>query len=103
MPVVPGSNPAPTTWTPPGSINTIVKPTRLNFCPNPSIEVSTAGWTVDRLGRAHSGRLGPSPVNGTHSLKVAVHAADDGAYITIPDLIVGDTYIVSAYVMGGPG
>ena len=32
-----------------------------------------------------------------------MHAAGDGAYIVIPDLIAGDTYIASAQVQGGPG
>jgi len=101
-PVVAGSSPSPSAWTPPRQINTIVKPTRLNFCTNPSIEVSTAGWSA--IGSAVLTRDSSiTMVNGTHGLKVAVNASTDGCYITVPDLIVGDTYIVSAYVQGGPG
>jgi hypothetical protein len=40
---------------------------------------------------------------GTASGKVTVHASDDGASITISDLIVGDTYTASMYVQAGPG
>ncbi len=39
------STPLPPSFTPPRQIATIIKPTRLNFCTNPSFEVSTAGWT----------------------------------------------------------
>jgi hypothetical protein len=103
MPVSPGNNPAPTTYQPARAISTIVKPSRLNFCPNPSIEVSTSGWTV--IGSATVSQDASKFVTGTgsHSLKVVVNAASDGAYIVIPDLIIGDTYIVSASVQGGAG
>jgi hypothetical protein len=42
---VTGSAPVPLAYTPPRQIQTIIKPTRLNFCTNPSFEVSTAGWS----------------------------------------------------------
>jgi hypothetical protein len=45
-----GSTPVPAAFTPPRQIATIIKPTRLNFCPNPSFEVSTAGWTATGSG-----------------------------------------------------
>ena len=101
LPVVPGTSPTPATWTPPRQIQTIIKPTRLNFCPNPSIEISTADWTV--IGSAALAQDNSRAVVGTYSLKVTVNAAGDGAYIVIPDLIKGDTYIVSASVQAGPG
>jgi hypothetical protein len=101
-PVVPGASPAPTTWQPPRQISATIKPSRLNFCPNPSMEVSAAGWTA--IGSATlSQDSSITMVQGTHGLKVAIHASTDGAYIMIPDLIVGDTYAVSAYVQGGAG
>lgn len=103
MPVVPGTNPAPTAWQPPRQVSTIVKPSRLNFVPNPSIEISTADWTAIGTGAVAQDATVYVTGTGTHSLKVTVNAANDGAYITIPDLIVGDTYIVSASVQGGPG
>jgi hypothetical protein len=103
MPVSPGSNPVPTSYQPARAISTVIKPSRLNFCPNPSIEVSTAGWTV--IGTATVSQDAAKFVvgTGTHSLKVVVNAANDGAYLVIPNLIIGDTYIVSASVQGGAG
>lgn len=101
-PVVPGQNPAPTAWQSPRQISATIKPTRMNFCPNPSIEVSAAGWTA--VGSAVLTQDNSiTMVQGTHGLKVAVNASTDGAYIMIPDLIIGDTYVVSAYVQGGAG
>ena len=103
MPIVPGSQPVPTAYTPPRNISTIIKPSRLNFCPNPSIEISTAGWTA--IGTATLSQDGTKAVPGTgsHSLKVVVNATNDGAYLVIADLIIGDTYVVSAGVQGGAG
>ena len=99
---LPGSTPAPSTWVPPRQVTAVVKPTRLNFCPNPSIEVSTAGWTS--IGTAVLSRdSSVTAVAGTYSLKVTLHAPGDGCYIVIPELIYGDTYIVSASVQGGAG
>ena len=99
---VPGATPTPTNWYPPRQIRSVVKPTRLNFCPNPSIEVSTGGWTPIGTG-VLTQDSSVTAVSGTYSLKVTVHAAGDGCYIVIPELIYGDTYIVSASVQGGAG
>lgn len=101
MPVVPATNPSPTAWQPPRQIATIVKPTRLNFCPNPSLESSANGWTG--IGTGTVARDATVSNDGGHSLKTTVNAANDGATITLADLIVGDTYVVSAYVKGGAG
>lgn len=117
LPVTTGySAPSPTAYDTPRSVHTIIKPTRLNFCPNPSIEVSTSGWTP--VGTAILSQDSTTFVStvttvddvnftpGTKSLKVIVNAAGDGAQISIPDLIAGDTYVVSAYVRvnsGTPG
>jgi hypothetical protein len=103
MPISPGNSPVPTAYQPPRAISTIVKPTRLNFCPNPSIENSTSGWIA--IGSASLSQDASKFVvgTGTHSLKVTTNSTIDGAYLVIPDLIVGDTYIVSASVQGGPG
>lgn len=102
LPVTPGANPVPTAYDPPRQVETIIKPVRLNYCPNPSIEVSTAGWTA--IGSAVLTKDNSiTAAQGSFSLKVAVHAASDGAYIVISNLILGDTYTVSAAVQGGPG
>lgn len=40
-----GSTPElPAAFTPPRQIATIIQPTRLNYCPNPSFEVDTSSW-----------------------------------------------------------
>lgn len=101
VPVTPGATPAPTTYAPPRQITARIKPTRLNFCTNPSFEVSTAGWYA--IGAAGLAQDTSRAVAGTHSMKVTVNASGDGCAIAIPDLILGDTYIVSASVQGGPG
>ena len=96
------AGPVPSDYQPPRQISTVIKPTRLNFCPNPSIEISTAGWTV--IGSSVLTQDSSiTPADGSYSLKTAVHAASDGCYIVIPDLVVGDTYIASAMVQGGAG
>lgn len=103
MPISPGNTPVPSTFQPARAISTVIKPSRLNFVPNPSIEVSTSGWTT--IGSATVSQDATKFVigTGTHSLKVVVNAANDGAYLVIPNLIIGDTYIVSASVQGGAG
>ena len=101
MPVSPGSSPVPAAYQAPRAISTIVKPSRLNFCPNPSLESSTAWWSG--IGTGTVARDATVSNDGGHSLKVTVNAANDGATITLANLIVGDLYIISAYVRGGPG
>lgn len=103
MPIVPGSAPAATAYAPPRNISTIIKPSRLNFCPNPSIENSTAGFTAIGTATLSQDAVKFVPGTGSHSLKVVVNAANDGAYVVISNLIIGDTYIVSAGVQGGAG
>lgn len=107
------SVPAPSAYQLPREINTIVKPDRLNYCPNPSIEISTSGWTAmatASLTQDTSQSVGDiieyddfQYTAGVASLNVSMLANSDGAEIQVPDLIVGETYIVSMYLMAGPG
>jgi hypothetical protein len=100
--------PAPTNYVLPRAVQTTVKPTRLNFCTNPSVEVSTAGWSAVAggvLSQDPSTTVGNIIViddqpqsAGIASLLVTVTNSGDGAQISVPNLIAGDTYIVSAYV-----
>jgi hypothetical protein len=39
-------SPVPRAYDPPRALHTIVHPSRLNYCPNPSFEVSTADWSA---------------------------------------------------------
>lgn len=110
--ILPVNNNAPSAYTLPRQINTIVIPDRLNFCTNPGIETSTAGWSPINTGELSRDITRASPnvtvfddvqTASTASLKVSLHNSNDGAQITIADLIVGNTYIVSAYVQPGLG
>lgn len=88
---------APTAYQLPRSLLTTVKPTRLNYVTNPSFEVSLAGWTA--IGGATLTLMTNGGVQGNNYLQVSVPSAGGGAYITVPDLIFGDTFIASAYVL----
>lgn len=106
------TTPAPTAYDTPRAIHTIVKPTRLNFVPNPSFEVSTANWaafnsTLTRDTTKAFGTIGGWDGHiftaGTSSGKVAVASGTGGVSVTITNLIQGDTYTFSAYVQPGAG
>lgn len=64
---VPSSGvPVPPAFENPRQVKTIIKPTRLNYCTNPSFETSTANWTA--LGAAtlaQDNSTTPSPVYNT--------------------------------------
>lgn len=105
--------PGPSAFDTARAIHTIVKPTRLNFCPNPSFEVSTASWaagpntTLTRDTTVSFGSIGEWDgivfSAGTASGKASVSTDIGGMIVTVPDLIKGDTYIMSAYVKPGSG
>jgi hypothetical protein len=109
LPMITGfAAPSPTTYVLPREIQTIIKPDRLNYCPNPSFNVSLAGWnpvgtavlTLDPAVYVHSSFFideNPEPAVGD-SMNVATTNSGDGASIQLTNLIAGDTYIVSAYV-----
>jgi len=114
LPVLTGySAESPSNFDTPRAIHPIIKPNRLNFCTNPSIEVNTTGWSA--VGSAAIARDATVSVGqiieyddqprtpGVASLKVTVNANGDGAQITIPDLLTELTYIASVYVQAGPG
>ena len=97
--------PVPRTYDPPRALHTIVHPSRLNYCPNPSFEVDLTGWAVvgtATLSRETAG-LDIAGLGTPHRMKSIAAAAGDGAVISIPDLIVGDTYTVSCYAKPGTG
>lgn len=100
--------PSPTTYMLPREIQSIIKPNRLNYCPNPSMETGITGWNP--VGTAVLTQDGTTSVgtlvviddvqegSQATSLNVTTTTDGDGASIVIPDLIAGDTYIASAYV-----
>lgn len=105
--------PSPSAYDDPRRIHTTVKPDRLNYCTNPSFESSTAGWqnvgssTVSQDATKNAGNIiiydDFQFTAGTKSMKVHVTGSGGGCQINIPNLIVGNTYIVSAYLQAGPG
>lgn len=105
MPYQYGTAPTPSTYDTPRAIHTIIKPTRMNYCPNPSGAVSDAGWYL--LGSASTlaqGSATSSAVSGALdtnciSCHITSTSGIDGLGISIADLILGDTYVVSAWVM----
>jgi len=110
--LLPMSSSTPVTYTLPRQLNTIVKPDRLNFCTNPSFETSTANWTANgaaTLTTDATVSLGTiltydDVASGSNqSMKITITASGDGCQTVISNLIVGNTYTVSAYVQAGPG
>jgi hypothetical protein len=103
FPYVYGTQPTPNNFENPRTIHTNIKPTRLNYVPNPTAQYATTNWNA-----VGSAVLATSTVNysgsvSNSSLAVTTEVTGDGCTITIPDLIFGDTYIVSAWVLGGTG
>lgn len=128
MPYVVGGTPTPTAYSNPRTIETIIKPTRLNYVPNPSIDVTDANWnpvcaspatTLAQsttqfvpaanltLGTVSTASLAVTIPSGLASNLVNngtnLTPTFQGCTITIPDLIFGDVYTVSAWVLGGTG
>ena len=100
--------PAPSAYDTPRAVHVSVTPTRLNYCPNPSAEVSASGWQA--LGNAWVGQStaqhyliteqwdGQQLSNNDSSIIVETYSLSDGAEIEITDLFAGDTFIASGYI-----
>jgi hypothetical protein len=107
------SAPSPSNFDPPRAVHSIIVANRINFCNNPSIEVSTSNWsptgsaTLSQDNTVNVGQIAEYDdtiiTTGTHSMKVTINSSGDGAQITIPSLITGYTYIASVYVQAGAG
>lgn len=85
----------PSAYQLPRSLNTVVKATGMNYVTNPSMEAGLEGWTA--IGGATLTQAAGG-FQGSYSLQVSVPSAGGGAYIVVPDLITGDTFIASAYI-----
>lgn len=97
VPYLPGTSPAPTAYVLPRSLATIVKPTQMNLVANPSMQVSTAGWTG--YGGAAVGLDSVNSWNGEgQSIQMTAPNGSSGTYISVTDLIAGDIYTATAYV-----
>jgi hypothetical protein len=107
------SAPSPTAFDSPRDIHSVIVADRINYCANPSFEISTAGWSAvgtSVLSRSTSVTVGQIAeyddsviTTGTHSLQVQVNSSGDGTQTTIADLITGRNYTVSAYIAAGEG
>jgi hypothetical protein len=99
--VTPGVAPSPpAAYSYPRSLTSIVRPTLANLCPNPSIEVSTSGWTgigTTTVSRDATNSY-DAAVTGSQASLLVTAPAGGGAYIAVPDLVYGDTYTALAYV-----
>jgi hypothetical protein len=99
--VTPGVTPAPpSAYSYPRSLKAIVRPTLVNLCPNPSVEVSTSGWTgigTTTVSQDTTTAYDTAVTGSSASLLVAA-TSGGGAYVTVPDLVYGDVYTALAYV-----
>ena len=100
-----GIDSGPSTYETPRITKTIVKPDRLNFVTNPSFETSIANWSTTGTGITPTQDAVAVPVSGTKSLLATVAAGASAPVVRtlVDDLIVGRTYMASAYVQGSPG
>lgn len=112
-----GSGPIlPSPFQPPRQIQTNLAPDRLNLCTNPSFEVSVANWSAtgagSSLARASGMAVQDAGVYGgvTYSagtscmqVNLGLPGTGLGASTAISKLVVGETYIASAYVQTGLG
>lgn len=91
-----GTPTVPSSYTRPRALTASLAPTRLNYVPNPSFEVSTAQWAAlnGTLTRVSGGAITGSSWSG----QVVTTLTNSGIYIPVPYLIVGEEYTVSAYV-----
>ena len=119
----------PSSFQPPRQLQTIVKPTQLNYCTNPNFSGSppsytgaTTNWHVlgnATLSVAQYGVTPNAPVSGpnigtfasieyntgSYAMQVVNNSSTqgtNGASMTINNLIVGDPFVASAYINPGP-
>lgn len=111
-PTSPATATTPRPYQRPRQLQVVVKPNRLNFCPNPAIAVSTQGWAGingdeqlaqdDTQSPGEIGSYDGLPVLLGQSLRCDLESsASLGASITISYLIAGETYICSFYTQPG--
>ena len=89
------SAPVPAAYDTPRALHVRVKPTRLNYSPNPSFAVSTAGWSA--LGSATITRDSTVHYGLTGSSGHVTCASGDSVSVTVSGLIAGDMYTCSVY------
>lgn len=93
-----GSPVVPSAYVRPRALTATLAPSRLNYVPNPSFETSTASWAAD-AGTVTLSRVAGGAITGSSwSGQAVTTAANTGIYVSVPFLIVGETYTASMYV-----
>ena len=105
-----GSQSTPSTYQRPRQLQSIIKPTRLNYATNPAFAVSTAGWSGigGTVSTAISSAQYPGNIATYDNVGFSIlqsclvtcnNPGDFGIQLSVPYLIPGQTYIASCYVM----
>jgi hypothetical protein len=91
----------PTAYIRPRSLTATLAPTAINYITNPSFETDLNGWTA-LTGTAMTRGTGGGVFGNAYAAFNGT-ATQVGAWINVPDLIVGETYTASGYVFGIAG
>jgi hypothetical protein len=101
--------PSPAVFDSPRALHLIVKPARLNYSVNPNFAAGLTGWSafgsavITQDGTQQYGVFGGwdgvAYTGGAFSMHVSAVSQSSGVSITVPDLIAGDTYTASVYVL----
>jgi hypothetical protein len=92
-----GGNPVPSAYQRPRALTAILAPTTMNYVTNPSFTNDTTGWAA--VPSTTISRTTAQKFIGGASLFMTGTGTNIGAYIPVPDLIVGETYTASGYVL----
>jgi hypothetical protein len=110
-----GSATTPSSYQRPRQLQVVIKPSRLNYVTNPAFQNGTAGWSQDgtNVTTAVSNTVWPNNIatydnveySAFQSCLVTLNTtADAGIQLSVPQLIPGQVYMASCYVMpNSPG
>lgn len=93
-----GSTKTPTAYIRPRALTATLAPTQINYCLNPSFQLSTNNWTAVGGTISRDTSTHAPAASDTASGKVVAASAAQGAYTTVGSLIVGEMYTVYAWV-----
>lgn len=96
-----GSPTVPTPYVRPRSLIATLAPTEMNYITNPSFEDSTVNWTA--IFGTTMTQVNTHAWTGTYSAEMTGTATQVGAWINVPDLIIGEVYTASGYVYASTG
>jgi hypothetical protein len=101
VPWTPGNQVVPSAYIRPRALSAVIAPTMSNYIANPSFETDTTGWTA--APGATISRQTSQHFVGSASLFNTGTSTQIGCYVTVPDLIVGEVYTVSAMAIHTDG